>query len=125
MKFLASLRKFKLALHWQILIGVLLGILFGILAPGYIGYTKWAGDLFLRGLKMVVIPLVFSALVMGVSSVGEAADLGRIAGKTFAWYLVTTLLACVLGLLLVNFFKPGMNVSLPLHETVTDRKSVV
>ena len=120
MKFLASLRKFKLALHWQILIGVLLGILFGILAPGYIGYTKWAGDLFLRGLKMVVIPLVFSALVMGVSSVGEAADLGRIAGKTFAWYLVTTLLACVLGLLLVNFFKPGMNVSLPLHETVTE-----
>ena len=80
MKLLASLRKFKLALHWQILIGVLLGILFGILAPGYIGYTKWAG-ICSKGLKMVVIPLVFSALVMGVSSVGEAADLGRIAGK--------------------------------------------
>ncbi|NLA15232.1 MAG: dicarboxylate/amino acid:cation symporter [Bacteroidales bacterium] len=120
MKLLASLRKFKLALHWQILIGVLLGILFGIFAHDYIAYTKWAGDLFLRGLKMVVIPLVFSALVMGVSSVGKAADLGRIAGKTFAWYIVTTLLACVLGLVLVNFFKPGLNVALPLHETVTD-----
>ena len=56
----------------------------------------------LRGLKMVVIPLVFSALIMGVCSVGKAADLGRIAGKTFAWYVVTTLLAS-LGLLLVNF----------------------
>ena len=120
MKLLGSLRKFKLALHWQILIGILLGILFGILFPGYINYTKWAGDLFLRGLKMVVIPLVFSALIMGVCSVGKAADLGRIAGKTFVWYIFTTLLACVLGLLLVNFFKPGENVDLQLQETVTE-----
>ncbi|HPW78999.1 MAG TPA: dicarboxylate/amino acid:cation symporter [Bacteroidales bacterium] len=120
MKLLASLRKFKLALHWQILIGILLGILFGILFPGYIHYTKWAGDLFLRGLKMVVIPLVFSALVMGICSVGKAADLGRIAGKTFAWYIFTTLVACVLGLLFVNFLKPGEKVDLQLQETVTE-----
>ena len=124
MKLLGSLRKVKLALHWQILIGVLLGILFGIFGNEYIGYTKWAGDLFLRGLKMVVIPLVFSALVMGVSSVGKAADLGRIAGKTFAWYIVTTLLACVLGLLLVNYFQPGVHVALPLHEEVTEMAAV-
>jgi Na+/H+-dicarboxylate symporter len=124
MKLLGSLRKVKLALHWQILIGVLLGILFGIFGHEYIGYTKWAGDLFLRGLKMVVIPLVFSALVMGVSSVGKAADLGRIAGKTFAWYIVTTLLACVLGLLLVNYFQPGVHVALPLHEEVTEMAAV-
>ena len=124
MKLLGSLRKVKLALHWQILIGVLLGILFGIFGHEYIGYTKWAGDLFLRGLKMVVIPLVFSALVMGVSSVGKAADLGRIAGKTFAWYIVTTLLACVLALLLVNYFQPGVHVALPLHEEVTEMAAV-
>jgi Na+/H+-dicarboxylate symporter len=120
MKLSASLRRFKLALHWQILTGILLGILFGILFPEYIHYTKWAGDLFLRGLKMVVIPLVFSALIMGVCSVGKAADLGRIAGKTFAWYVVTTLLASTLGLLLVNFFRPGEKVDLRLQETVTD-----
>lgn len=124
MKLLGSLRKVKLALHWQILIGVLLGILFGIFGHEYIGYTKWAGDLFLRGLKMVVIPLVFSALIMGVSSVGKAADLGRIAGKTFAWYIVTTLLACVLALLLVNYFQPGVHVALPLHEEVTEMAAV-
>ncbi len=124
MKLLGSLRKVKLALHWQILIGVLLGILFGIFGHEYIGYTKWAGDLFLRGLKMVVIPLVFSALVMGVSSVGKAADLGRIAGKTFAWYIFTTLLACVLALLLVNYFQPGVHVALPLHEEVTEMAAV-
>ena len=114
------MRKIKLALHWQILIGIVLGILFGIFFYEYTIYTKWVGDLFLRGLKMVVIPLVFSALIMGVSSVGKAADLGRIAGKTFSWYIVTTLLACILGLFLVNFFKPGENVDLQLQETVTD-----
>jgi Na+/H+-dicarboxylate symporter len=70
MKLLASLRKIKIALHWQILIGIGLGVLFGLFAHQYIHYTKWLGDIFLRALKMVVIPLVFSALVMGVSSVG-------------------------------------------------------
>ena len=68
---------------------------------------------------MVVIPLVFSALVMGVSSIGESTDLGRIAGKTFAYYVFTTLMACILGLLLVNIFEPGVGVDLKLQETIT------
>ena len=114
------MRKIKLALHWQILIGIGLGVLFGLFAHEYTHYTKWLGDIFLRALKMVVIPLVFSALVMGVSSVGKAVDLGRIAGKSFLWYVTTTLMACTLGLLLVNFFKPGENVDLQLEKTVTD-----
>ena len=112
-------KKFKLALPWQILIGICLGILLGIFGHEYVKYTKWLGDLFLRGLQMVVIPLVFSALVMGVSSIGKSADLGRIAGKTFAYYVATTLIACVLGLLLVNLFQPGHGVDLRLQDTVT------
>lgn len=113
-------KRFKLALHWQILIGICAGILFGLFAHEYTNYVKWLGDLFLRGLKMVVIPLVFSALVMGVSSIGKASDLGRIAGKTFAYYVVTTLIACVIGLVLVNCFHPGVGVDLRLEEAVTD-----
>ncbi|MDD4215582.1 MAG: dicarboxylate/amino acid:cation symporter [Bacteroidales bacterium] len=112
--------KFKLALPWQILIGITLGILLGLFGHEYTIYTKWLGDLFLRGLQMVIIPLVFSALVMGVSSIGETADLGRIAGKTFAYYIITTIIACVLGLLLVNIFEPGVGVDLQLKETVTN-----
>jgi Na+/H+-dicarboxylate symporter len=57
---------------------------------------------------------------MGVSSIGETADLGRIAGKTFAYYIITTIIACVLGLLLVNIFEPGVGVDLQLKETVTN-----
>jgi len=113
-------KKIKLALPWQILIGICLGILLGLFGHEYTVYTKWLGDLFLRGLQMVIIPLVFSALVMGVSSIGETKDLGRIAGKTFAYYIITTLIACVLGLLLVNTFEPGVGVDLQLKETVTN-----
>ncbi|MDD2425792.1 MAG: dicarboxylate/amino acid:cation symporter [Bacteroidales bacterium] len=112
-------KKFKLALHWQILLGVCLGIIFGIFFHQYTQYTKWLGDIFLRGLQMVVIPLVFSALVMGVSSIGESKDLGRIAGKTFAYYVTTTLIACILGLLLVNVFHPGIGLDLQFRESVT------
>lgn len=111
-------KKIRLALHWQILIGICLGILLGIFGHEYTIYTKWMGDLFLNGLKMVVIPLVFSALVMGVSSIGETKDLGRIAGKTFGYYVLTTLMACVIGLVLVNTFKPGEGVDLNLQTKV-------
>lgn len=113
-------KTFKLALPWQILIGITLGAIFGIFAHEYVEYVKWLGDLFLRGLKMVVIPLVFSALIMGVSSIGESKDLGRIAGKTFLYYIITTIMASTLGLFLVNIFKPGVGVDLKLTETVTE-----
>lgn len=113
-------KPFKLALPWQILIGICLGAIFGVFAHEYVDYVKWLGDLFLRGLKMVVIPLVFSALIMGVSSIGESKDLGRIAGKTFLYYIVTTIIASTIGLLLVNVFKPGVGVDLKLTETVTE-----
>jgi len=116
-------KTFKLALPWQILIGITLGAIFGIFAHEYVDYVKWLGDLFLRGLKMVVIPLVFSALIMGVSSIGESKDLGRIAGKTFLYYVITTAIASVLGLFLVNVFKPGVGVDLKLSETVTEISS--
>jgi Na+/H+-dicarboxylate symporter len=113
-------RKVKFALHWQILTGIILGAIFGLFAHEYIIYTKWMGDLFLRGLQMVVIPLVFSALIMGVSSIGKTTDLGRIAGKTFLYYVTTTLIAILLGLFLVNALKPGVNLDLQLKENVSN-----
>ncbi|HBG25172.1 MAG: dicarboxylate/amino acid:cation symporter [Bacteroidetes bacterium HGW-Bacteroidetes-5] len=110
----------KLTLPWQILIGITVGFLFGIFGHEYTQYTNWLGEIFLRALQMVVIPLVFSALIMGVSSIGESTDLGRIAGKTFAYYIITTLIACIVGLLLVNIFQPGVGVDLNLKESVTN-----
>ena len=114
----------RLALHWQILIGIGLGIVAGILlsriAPydSWGKYIKWAGDIFLRGLRMIVIPLVFTSIALGVAGMGNSAALGRIAGKTLLYYVVTTLIAATIGLTLVNIVKPGVGASLNLAEKV-------
>ena len=105
--------KKKLALHWKILIGIGLGAAAGILLcritpyENWSPWIKWAGDMFLRALRMIVIPLVFSSIAMGVAGMGSSAALGRIAGKTIGYYVATTLVAATIGLTLVNLVKPG------------------
>ena len=117
-------KKKGLALHWQILIGIGLGIAAGILLckialyDHWSPYVKWAGDIFLRGLRMIVIPLVFTSIALGVAGMGNSAALGRIAGKTLLYYLVTTAIAATIGLTLVNIVKPGVGASLNLAEEV-------
>ncbi|MBO5700425.1 MAG: dicarboxylate/amino acid:cation symporter, partial [Bacteroidales bacterium] len=86
--------------------------LFGIFAHDYVKYVSWAGDMFLRFLKMIVVPIVFCSMVTGVASLGNQGGLGRIAGKTFAFYISTTLIATVIGLVLVNLLQPGVGSSL-------------
>ncbi len=104
--------KIKIALPVQILIALVLGVLFGIFAHDYVKYVSWARDMFLRFLKMIVVPIVFCSMVTGVASLGNQGGLGRIAGKTFAFYISTTLIATVIGLVLVNLLQPGVGSSL-------------
>ena len=104
--------KIKIALPVQILIALVLGVLFGIFAHEYVKYVSWAGEMFLRFLKMIVVPIVFCSMVTGVASLGNQGGLGRIAGKTFAFYVSTTLIATVIGLILVNILQPGVGSSL-------------
>ena len=118
-------KKKGLALHWQILIGIGLGIATGILLcritpyENWSPYIKWAGDIFLWGLRMIVIPLVFTSIALGVAGMGNSAALGRIAGKTILYYIVTTAIAAAIGLTLVNIVKPGVGANLNLAEKVT------
>ncbi|MDY0174246.1 MAG: dicarboxylate/amino acid:cation symporter [Bacteroidales bacterium] len=112
------MRTKKLAIHWQILIAILLGALFGVFLSEHIKYIQWAGDMFLRALRMIIIPIIFTSLTMGVASIGGSADLGRIAGKTFAFYISTTLIAATLGLVFVNIFQPGVGADVGLSESV-------
>lgn len=104
--------KLKIALPWQILIALFLGALFGIFFHEYVKYISWAGDIFLRLLKMIVIPIVFSSMIVGVASIGKSGDLGRIAGKTLSFYVITTLIAALIGLFFVNILQPGVGSSL-------------
>jgi Na+/H+-dicarboxylate symporter len=106
----------KIALHWQILIGILIGIILGIYFKGSVPYFTIIGNIFLRALKMIVVPLVVTSMISGVTSMQDNKSLGRIGSKTLAYYVATSLLALLLGLFLVNTFKPGIGVSLALPE---------
>ena len=175
------MKKLKLALHWQILIAIILAIIFGIVFPtkykltnekyielknryeqlqlktiqisniepltykkpisetkfiealekssedklskvqtNYIieaaeynpelNYVSWMGDIFLRALKMIIIPLILASIISGVANIGSAKNLGRLGIKTMLYYLTTSTLAIITGLFLVNLIKPGLSI---------------
>jgi proton glutamate symport protein len=108
----------KIKLHWQILIALFLGILYGLFFPEEVKYVTWMGVLFLRALKMIIVPLVFSSIVSGVTSLGSGQNLGRLGAKTIVYYVTTSLLAILTGLILVNFIKPGIGADLGFTEKV-------
>lgn len=108
----------KIKLHWQILIALVLAVLFGYLAPNATEYTSWMGDIFLRALKMVIIPLILSSIISGVTSMGEGSNLGRLGFKTLLYYLTTSTLAILTGLFIVNLVKPGVGVELGFTQSV-------
>ncbi|HOI88736.1 MAG TPA: dicarboxylate/amino acid:cation symporter [Lentimicrobium sp.] len=106
------------SLHWQILIALAGGTLFGVYFPGFTPWVAWAGDLFLRLLKMVIIPLIMSSIITGIAGIGTPESLGRLGLKTIGFYFSTSFFAIVLGLLLVNLIRPGTGADLALAETV-------
>jgi proton glutamate symport protein len=103
----------KLALHWQILLGILAGILFGLLAAkmGWVQFvTDWIkpfGTIFINLLKLIAVPLIITSLIKGVSDLKDIGKLGKMGGRTFALYLITTAFAISLGLVIVNIVQPG------------------
>ncbi len=111
-----------LPLHWKIGIGFIAGLLFGLIVHYAIGgdvgwvqaLTKYVtqpfSQLFLSLIFMLIVPLLFSALVVGVSEMGDVASLGRIGWRTLAWTVVLSGIAVLLGLVLVNLFQPGAGV---------------
>ncbi len=116
MKFLSRIR--KLQLHWQILIALILSVFFGIFYTEYVDYVTWMGDIFLRALTMVIVPLIFSSIVIGVTGLGSSKNLGRLGLKTFGYYLISSLLAILVGLILVNLITPGVGADIGLTEEV-------
>ena len=104
----------KLPLHIQIVISIIAGVLFafiyinaGISPSHSSNWIKPFGDIFVRLLKMIAVPLVLASLVTGVANLGDVKKLSKLGGKTISIYLATTVLATTVGLLLVNMIKPG------------------
>lgn len=102
----------KIAIHWQILIALVLAVLLGAWFPEYSVYVSWMGKLFLSALKMIIVPLIFTSIVAGMANIGSGASLGRIGMKTIAYYLSTSTLAIITGLVLVNIIQPGVGIEI-------------
>ena len=121
--------KAKPKLTTWILIGMLLGILVGWMchamlptpeaAKNVASYISLFTDVFLRLIKMIIAPLVFSTLVVGIAHMGDTKSIGRIGLKTMGWFITASLFSLLLGLVLVNLLQPGVGLNLPLPEAGT------
>ena len=102
-------------LHWQILLGMGAGVLAGYVLGARVAYVAPLGDIFLRLLRMVIVPLIFSSLVVGTTGLGNATGIGRLGVKALAYYLATSGAAILAGLVAVNVIRPGVGADLPLE----------
>lgn len=111
----------KLSLSTKILIALIIGIVVGIFLQGSPSiannYIKPFGTLFLNLIKLIVVPLVLASLVVGTTGLGDIKKIGRIGGKTLAYYLLTTAFAVILGLILANVLNVGAGYSIPVDAT--------
>ena len=99
-------------LHWQVLIALIAGVGCGWLAPSASHDIGFLGNLFLRLLKMIIIPLIFTSLVSGIASLGDMRAVGRVGIRTVVYYTLSTTLAIAVGLALVNVIRPGDHLDL-------------
>src|SRR5690606_2742276 len=112
----------KPALHWQILIAIVLAVFAGWLvnragagdasAPGlfdvsFLSVFKYLGALFLNALKMIIVPLILSSIIVGMAGIGSSGNLGALDGRTLLFYIVTTIAGILVGLTLINIVGPG------------------
>lgn len=114
----------KLKLHWQIIIAFIFAILIGLTFPQYADYVRWLGDIFLRALKLIIVPLILTSIISGVTNIGGAQSLGRLGLKTISYYVMTSLFAIITGLILVNLIKPGIGADLGLKMEVPELTAV-
>ena len=108
----------KLALHWKILIGMALGVVFALIMVNFDfgkefikDWIKPFGTIFINSLKLIAIPLILAALIKGVSDLKDISKLSRMGGRTIIIYIITTVIAVSIGLVLVNIVKPGNSIS--------------
>ena len=126
----------NLALHWKIIIGMILGVAIGGLASlvpwgsGFVSdWIKPFGTMFINSLKLIAMPLILASLIKGVSDLKDISKLSKIGGRTIAIYLCTTVLAVLIGLVLVNTISPGNSIKestrnelMPAYETDAAKK---
>jgi Na+/H+-dicarboxylate symporter len=114
----------KMPLANKVFIALITGIAFGLIAHAFCPtqfndiFVKWiltpVGNVFLRGIKMIVVPLVLCSLISGAASIGDIKKLGRVGGKIMTYYILTTALAVTIALIFANLIDPGIGLNMPL-----------
>lgn len=117
----------SIALHWKILIGMALGVLFGLVLSfvegggAFVGdYIKPFGTIFINLLKLIAIPLILASLIKGVSDLQDISKLSQMGGRTILTYITTTLIAVTIGLILVNTIQPGKSISVETRQELVE-----
>ena len=109
----------NLPLHWKIILGMFLGVLFGFLMSNFdstgkeliSNWIKPFGTIFINALKLIAIPLILASLIKGISDLKDISKLSKMGGITITTYLITTVIAVSVGLAIVNIVKPGNSIS--------------
>ncbi len=129
----------KLALHWQILIAIILAFIVGLwlfarkeatgVQPGiggveFVAMFDFIGTIFLNALKMIIVPLITSSIIVGVAGIGTSGNLGSLGGKTLLFYATTTLAAILVGLFVINAIGPGYIDGQPAKDALSLSASV-
>jgi Na+/H+-dicarboxylate symporter len=108
----------KLALHWQIILGMVLGVIFALIlnlfdwgADFISNWIKPFGNIFIKSLKLIAVPLILASLIKGISDLKDISSLSKMGFRTIITYLITTIIAVSIGLIVVNLFQPGKTIS--------------
>jgi Na+/H+-dicarboxylate symporter len=108
----------KLALHWQIILGMVLGVVVALLLNNFSWGAKFIGDwikpfgtIFINALKLIAVPLILASLIKGVSDLKDISSLSKMGLRTISTYIITTIIAVSIGLMVVNTIKPGSSIS--------------
>jgi len=112
-----KMKKISIKLHWQIFIALVLGVFFGLYLKEHVNWVEWIGEVFLRGLKMIIIPIIFTSIISAITNIGSG-NIGRLGLKTILYYITTSILAILTGLILVNLIRPGVGADLGLTGDV-------
>lgn len=117
----------SIALHWKILIGMALGVVFGLVLSfvdgggAFVGdYIKPFGTIFINLLKLIAIPLILASLIKGISDLQDISKLSQMGGRTILTYVTTTLIAVTIGLILVNTIQPGKSISVETRQELVE-----
>jgi len=120
----------KLALHWKILLGMVLGVVFALIMTNFDfgksfikDWIKPFGTIFINSLKLIAIPLILAALIKGVSDLKDISKLSKMGGRTIGIYIVTTVIAVSIGLVLVNIVNPGKSITEDTRKEMVDSYS--